>query len=426
MNLLLIGPQGSGKGTQAELLVGKYDLNHIEAGRLIREAANKHTRKAEIIDHLANQKGTLLPDGVVLDLIQNELDKVGYKNLLFDGFPRTRKQYQSLKEILNTRGSKLDKAIYLEVSDDESIRRLSSRRHCSKCKKGYSLLLEPDRKTCDCGGELVSRTDDKPEAIGHRLEQFHNQTDPVLEALEEDGILVKVDGNKAIEKISHEIIDHVDSINQKSKVFDKKSPQLSESKLSSTYWLIAGLSALVVILVYLNFFVVSEDFQLTPEESSLTHPTPTLVQEPTPIPLPEFPISLEGEYVWQQVSLADQYLAEEALSIQRNDQELDILDVTGVERRTVFEAEQVNFREYLRELGEPIIQEGWLTELKLDDEVVIRPYILASDLGAVEGWLWTTDEDQLIILRVAIFLIDQGLIEIRQFLSEPVAIPNYE
>ena len=100
MNLILIGPQGCGKGTQAQKLVQVRDFEHIETGKMIREKAHEHSKKGELIEHLATQKGVLLPDGVVLDMLIDELDKKGWENVLFDGFPRTLQQYQSLKELL--------------------------------------------------------------------------------------------------------------------------------------------------------------------------------------------------------------------------------------------------------------------------------------------------------------------------------------
>ena len=201
MNIILIGPQGSGKGTQAQKIIEKFHLNHIETGKLIREKAEQHSKKAEIIDHLANQKGKLLPDGVVIDLLFEELEKIGFNNLLFDGFPRTTNQYLALKEILAQKNSTISNVIYLSLTDEEALKRLMARRVCSKCSKSYSLLLEPDRTTCECGGQLISREDDNQEAIKKRLISFHKQTAPVLDAAKQDNILVEIDASKDIDEI---------------------------------------------------------------------------------------------------------------------------------------------------------------------------------------------------------------------------------
>lgn len=199
MNLLLIGPQGSGKGTQAEKLVGQYHLRHLEMGDLIRKQSHQHSHKAAIIDHLANQKGQLLPDGIVLDLVIDYLEKNGYDNLLFDGFPRTVKQYQALKEILSAHP--LNAAVYLQIPDDVAVKRLSARRICTQCSKSFSAIREPHRQTCDCGGKLHQRPDDQPKAIQRRLQAFHQSTQPILDILDQDGILIKVDGVGSIDEV---------------------------------------------------------------------------------------------------------------------------------------------------------------------------------------------------------------------------------
>jgi adenylate kinase len=207
LNLLLIGPQGSGKGTQADKIVGQYGLTHIEMGSLIRARAKVHDQKAEIIDHLANKKGLLLPDGIVLDMISDELtDKPSAAGYLFDGFPRTVNQYQALKQLLEQKNLSLNAAIYLSIPDAESVKRLSSRRICEKCGKGYSLFLQPDLKVCTCGGQLISRADDTEAAILKRLKLFHESTQPILELLGQDNLLITIDGTRPVADITQNII----------------------------------------------------------------------------------------------------------------------------------------------------------------------------------------------------------------------------
>lgn len=208
INIILIGPQGSGKGTQAEFLLREYGLKYIEMGSMIRARTQIHDKKAQIINHLTGQKGELLPDGIVLDMLYNEIEENrASKGYLFDGFPRSEKQYGQLKEFLKEKDWKLNAAIYLHLSDDEAIKRLTSRRICNTCKKGYSLFLEPQRIKCDCGGELVKRTDDQPEAIKKRLVLFHEYTDPVLELLKKDQILIEINGDQSIDAVSRDIKD---------------------------------------------------------------------------------------------------------------------------------------------------------------------------------------------------------------------------
>jgi len=206
LNILLIGPQGCGKGTQAEKIVETFKLTHIEAGSLIRKRAELHDKKSEIIDHLSNKKGQLLPDGVVLSMIYDELDErpseAGY---LFDGFPRSVNQYEALKDTLAHKHMSLSAGVYLSIPDEETLLRLQSRRNCSVCKKGYSLLLEPERTTCDCGGSLTKRIDDEPAAIKTRLQAFHDSTQPILSLLKRDHLLISINGVQSIDKIFGEI-----------------------------------------------------------------------------------------------------------------------------------------------------------------------------------------------------------------------------
>lgn len=206
INCILIGPQGSGKGTQAEMIVQKYGLTHIETGLMIRKRAQYHDKKAELMNHLTNKMGILLPDGIILDMIFNELaEKPSEKGYLFDGFPRTVKQYESLKELLNQKNQMITTALYLNISDKEAIKRISSRRLCPKCGKGYSILSDPSRIVCDCGGILIKRIDDEPDIVSKRLELFHKTTQPILELMKKDGILSEFNGQDQIYIISDNI-----------------------------------------------------------------------------------------------------------------------------------------------------------------------------------------------------------------------------
>lgn len=201
-NILLIGPQGSGKGTQAEKIVADFKLTHIEAGSLIRARAKLHDKKAEIIDHLANKLGQLLPDGIVLDMIFDELaENPSQEGYLFDGFPRSVAQYQALKQMLDDQGLHLTGGIYLSISDEESVKRLASRRICGVCGKGFSLAFEPDRTKCDCGGELITRPDDTETAIRERLSLFHETTQPIIALMETDGLLITINGEQSVDQI---------------------------------------------------------------------------------------------------------------------------------------------------------------------------------------------------------------------------------
>ena len=212
MNIILIGPQGCGKGTQAQFILKKYGLTYVEAGAMIRARALLHDKKSEILNHLSSQKGVLLPDGIVMDMVCDEIEeKPAARGYLFDGFPRSVEQYISLKEYLLEKKLKINHGLYIHISDEEALKRLEGRRVCSVCKKGYSVFLEPDRSKCECDGALVKRVDDEPIAIRHRLEEFHKYTTPIIEFMKTDGILREINGEQAIENIFAEIQKQIES-----------------------------------------------------------------------------------------------------------------------------------------------------------------------------------------------------------------------
>lgn len=213
LNIIMIGPQGSGKGTQAQIIAKEHGLKYIEAGAMIRKQGELPDKKSEIIDHLVNKKGMLLPDGIVLDMLYDEIEgQPNDKGYLFDGFPRTVLQYQALKEFLKSKGGKIDIVFYLHLSDEEAVKRLSGRLVCSACKKVYSQFLEPKREKCDCQGMLSKRKDDEPEAILKRLSLFHQYTLPILKMMQKEGLLREINGEQTIEKISSDTRQQLSSL----------------------------------------------------------------------------------------------------------------------------------------------------------------------------------------------------------------------
>lgn len=206
MNILILGPQGSGKGTQAELLVKKFDLLYVEMGSILRELS----RTDPELDRLINHEGKLVPDERTMQIFSDFLGKNplgSKKGLMLDGFPRTPAQYELVKAYLAKTGQKLDRAIFLDISEETSIKRLSARRICQGCDKVYNLLANPPKgDVCDeCGGALVQRTDDTEAAIRQRLKIFRERTAPLAQVLEEEGILIKVDGERPIQTIFEDI-----------------------------------------------------------------------------------------------------------------------------------------------------------------------------------------------------------------------------
>lgn len=205
MNIIILGPQGSGKGTQARILAEKLGLFYFESGAFLREVAKKDIE----IDEMINKKGLLVPDGKVFELLKNYLieKKVNLGNIIFEGYPRSIEQYNLLTTWLKENGQKIDHSFFISISDMEAVKRLSARRTCSKCGAIYNLITKPPTgEKCDvCGGELTQREDDKPELIQKRLDQYKTSTQPLLEVLSKEGILFEINGERPIEVIAEEL-----------------------------------------------------------------------------------------------------------------------------------------------------------------------------------------------------------------------------
>jgi len=198
LTLVILGPPGSGKDTQVEFLAQKFGLVEISAGDLVREEAQKSAK----IEHLM-EKGSLVPDPIVEKLLQKKLAKVSFKKgLLFNGYPRDLGQVDFLNQILVDHNRKLDGVIFLEIPDKEAVARLSMRRICSIC--GH---IEYQKPQCSvCGGQLIQRADDTPEAIKQRLLIFQKDTKEVLEKVEREGLLFQINGEQSREAVARDIM----------------------------------------------------------------------------------------------------------------------------------------------------------------------------------------------------------------------------
>lgn len=182
MRIVLFGPPGAGKGTQASLLADKYGAQRIATGDILREAVAKET-PVGLKARSYMDRGELVPDDVVIAIAKDKLAEIGDKGFILDGFPRTIPQAEALDAALAELGKPLELVINLEVDEDELVRRLSGRRVCPKCKEPYHVDSKPPKAEgkCDqCGAELVQRDDDKPEAIRNRLRVYQSQTAPLL------------------------------------------------------------------------------------------------------------------------------------------------------------------------------------------------------------------------------------------------------
>jgi adenylate kinase len=206
MNIIILGPQGSGKGTQAVRIAERYKLKHISTGDIFRENVKNETELGKKVQKIMND-GAFVPDEITNAIVKDTLQKVK-KNFILDGYPRTLKQAEYLARVIE-----IDVAINLNISDEDAVKRIASRRVCSKCGAGFNVLtLKPKKEgICDkCGGKLIQREDDKPEAIKKRLGEYHSNTEPILGFYEEQGTLLTFDGMKPINDVLNEIISELD------------------------------------------------------------------------------------------------------------------------------------------------------------------------------------------------------------------------
>jgi adenylate kinase len=199
MIILMFGPQGCGKGTQAKILSEKLKIPHISTGDLFRELEGELKEK---VDSIINQ-GNLVPDELTLEILNKRISKEDCKNgFILDGFPRNLNQAKELDKITS-----IDKVLEVSIPDEESVKRISGRRICPSCKAGFNVLTAPIPKTndiCDfCEAKLIARADDTEEAVKKRLETYHKETEPVLEFYRDK--VFRIDGIGTIKKISERI-----------------------------------------------------------------------------------------------------------------------------------------------------------------------------------------------------------------------------
>lgn len=209
MNILIVGPQASGKGTQAEKLIEKFRLAHVEMGGLLRNIAKEQTPLGYKVADLVNN-GKLVPDEMVVEILGKYLNSIGrLEGILFDGFPRIISQAEYFEKFLAEKGQKLDLVVYLTLPREEVFKRLINRRTCSKCGKVFNLLTKPPKAAgvCDfCGGELVVRVDETPQKINSRLDWFEKEVVPMIEFYRQRDLIEEIDGNRPIEVVFEDIM----------------------------------------------------------------------------------------------------------------------------------------------------------------------------------------------------------------------------
>jgi adenylate kinase len=203
MNLIIMGIQGCGKGTQAALISEKFGLAHINIGNSFRKnIVNKTQLGMEAKAYI--DKGELVPDKYVYGILDDAIQQA-VNGFILDGFPRNMKQLEHLLA-----KHKIDKVILLDLPVEIAIKRISARRNCVQCKKDYNLLFSPPAKEgiCDnCGGEIVQRADDNEATVANRLDKFHQETAKVIENYRDLGLLNTIDANQSVEEIFQEIVE---------------------------------------------------------------------------------------------------------------------------------------------------------------------------------------------------------------------------
>ena len=204
MRVILMGPQGAGKGTQAAKLEEETGATHIETGDLVREEIKSGSELGQKIKEYSD-KGELVPDEIIIDMTKPYLDE--NDSWILDGFPRNKEQARALDEALEEIGEKLDKVVVLEAPDDVLVERLSGRRQSEATGEIYHVEHNPPPEDEEEDpGPFVQREDDTEEAIRNRLETYHEQTEPLKDYYDEQGLLVTVDATQEIQEVTEEVL----------------------------------------------------------------------------------------------------------------------------------------------------------------------------------------------------------------------------
>ncbi len=208
MKLIFIGPPGSGKGTQAKRLAGRFGIPHISTGDMLREAVAEGTELGKKADAIM-KSGALVPDDVMIGMIRERLGKAdAKKGFILDGFPRTLPQAEKLEALVSGNGSDKLRVLQLLVPDEAIVKRIALRRTCAQCGAIYHLENQPPKVSgvCDrCKGELIARPDDNETAVRKRLDAFHKQTAPVADYYRTKKVLKTVDGIGPVDEVFERI-----------------------------------------------------------------------------------------------------------------------------------------------------------------------------------------------------------------------------
>ncbi len=208
MKLVLLGPPGSGKGTQAKRLAEKYGLPHVSSGDILRvglrEEGYLDRETREIV-----RSGGLVPDRIAVEIVKKKLGEEDFgKGFILDGFPRTLPQAESLNGFLQESDIPIDRVLYLELSQEEAVKRLSGRRTCPRCGATFHLVFNPPHMSglCDrCGAQLSQREDDSEVTVRERMKTYQKETYPLIEYYQSQGLLAKINANRSVEKVFEDL-----------------------------------------------------------------------------------------------------------------------------------------------------------------------------------------------------------------------------
>ncbi len=209
MNIILLGPPGAGKGTQAAKIVEKYHVPHISTGDIFRENIKKGTELGKKAQEYMN-RGELVPDDLVIEIATTRLLEDDCKDgFMLDGFPRTVYQAEKLDEFLNAHGKKIEYVLDMAVEKAELVTRLTGRRVCKACGASFHIVNIPPKKegVCDtCGGELFQRADDNEETVANRISVYEAQTMPLIDYYEKAGVITHIDGAAGLDNVFDKVV----------------------------------------------------------------------------------------------------------------------------------------------------------------------------------------------------------------------------
>ncbi len=213
LSIVFLGPQGCGKGTQAQLLAQKFNLEHLELGDMLRSLVERGNGLAKKIDKIIHQKKELVPTKLIMEMVRLRVQSLNpRKGIVLDGCPRRLVEAEILEKILEKLKKSISHVFFVNISEAETKKRLSKRWTCKKCDK--PLIFGKDIKSKEgecpsCGGEIYQRKDDTPQGIKKRLDVYSKETLPVIEYFRQKGTLIEINGEQSIEEVHRDILEKI-------------------------------------------------------------------------------------------------------------------------------------------------------------------------------------------------------------------------